>query len=284
MQYVYSVLRPRAGLHFTLQAPSGEQRQVDVLANVQQSKRVKDLTGGGGGQDLWDFVRDEEAQEHLLRARYREYGNQISVIKLPVFFFSENEVEDILGKARKHENLILDLRDNPGGSIDTLKYLIGGVFDKETKIADRKGRKEVKPEVAKPLRNAFRGKLVVLVDARSASAAELFARTVQLEKRGTVIGDRTSGAVMEAKRYDEKMGTDTVIFYGASITEWDLIMSDGKSLEHVGVTPDEVVLPTAQDLANDRDPVLARAAEILGVKMTSEDAGKGFPYEWPPLQ
>jgi C-terminal processing protease CtpA/Prc len=255
-----------------------------VLANVQQSKRVKDLTGGGGGQDIWDFVRDEEAQEHLLRARYREYGSQISVIKLPAFFFSQNEVEDILGKARKRENLILDLRDNPGGSIDTLKYLIGGVFDKETKIADRKGRKEVKPEVAKPLHNPFRGKLVVLVDARSASAAELFARTVQLEKRGTVIGDRTSGAVMEARHYDEKMGTDTVIFYGASITEWDLIMSDGKSLEHIGVTPDEVVLPTAQDLANDRDPVLARAAEILGVKMTAEDAGKGFPYEWPPLQ
>jgi C-terminal processing protease CtpA/Prc len=284
MQYVYSVLRPQPGLHFMLQAPSGEQRQLDVLATVQQGKRVKDLTGGGGGQDLWDFVRDEETQEHLLRARYREYGNQISVVKLPAFFFTQNEVEDILGKARKHESLILDLRDNPGGSIDTLKYLTGSVFDKETKIADRKGRKETKPEIAKPLHNPFRGKLVVLVDARSASAAELFARTVQLEKRGTVIGDRTSGAVMEAKHYDEKMGTDTVIFYGASVTEWDLIMPDGKSLEHIGVTPDEIVLPTAQDLANDRDPVLARAAEILGAKMSPEDAGKAFPYEWPPLQ
>jgi hypothetical protein len=87
---------------------------------------------------------------------------------------------------------------------------------------------------------------------------------------------------MESKHYSEKMGGDTVIFYGASITEWDLIMADGKSLEHTGVTPDEMVLPTALDMANGRDPVIARAAELLGTKISPEVAGKMFPYEWPP--
>ena len=87
---------------------------------------------------------------------------------------------------------------------------------------------------------------------------------------------------MESKHYDEKMGTDTVIFYGASITEWDLIMTDGKSLEHVGVTPDELLLPTASAIANNRDPVLSYAAQKMGVNLNPGDAGKVFPYEWPP--
>lgn len=122
----------------------------------------------------------------------------------------------------------------------------------------------------------------MLVDARSASAAELFARIIQLEKRGLVMGDQTQGAVMEARRYNERSEADTVVFYGASITEWDLIMSDGKSLEHVGVTPDERILPGADALANKRDPVLAHAVQSLGVNLSLEEAGKAFPYEWPP--
>jgi C-terminal processing protease CtpA/Prc len=282
IQYLFSALRPQASLRLALQDPSGAQRQIDVTAKIRQTKRVTDLTGENGASDIWDLIRDEETQEHLMRSQTVEYGNQVTVLKVPEFRFSALEVESMLGKAHKHDNLVIDLRGNPGGSVDTLKYLVGGMFDKEIKIADRVGRKDTKPEIAKPLHNPYRGKLVVLVDARSASAAELFARVIQLEKRGVVIGDVTQGAVMEAKHYEEKAGVDTVIFYGASVTEWDLVMSDGKSLEHVGVTPDELLLPSPHALANGRDPVLAHAVETLGVKITGEEAGKAFPYEWPP--
>ena len=281
IQFVFSVLRPRPAIRLGLQDPSGAKREVDVVAKMRPLKRVTDLTGGNGGSDIWDMIRDEETQEHLMRGRWTEYGDQVTVLKVPEFDFTVGEVENMIGKARRHQNLVIDLRGNPGGAVETLKYLVGGVFDKEIKIADRKGRKDTKPEVAKPLHSPYTGKLIVLVDARSASCAEVFARVIQLEKRGTVIGDLSSGAVMEAKHYDEKVGTDVVVFYGASITEWDLIMSDGKSLEKTGVTPDELMLPTGDDLAKHRDPVLAHAVETLGVKITPEEAGKAFPYEWP---
>jgi C-terminal processing protease CtpA/Prc len=283
IRYVFSALRPQPLLRLALQDPAAAQRQVDITAHMQQGKRVTDLTGAGGGSDVWDLYRKMETQEHLLRVRYVEYGDQLLVMKLPEFvYLTPSEVDGMMGKARKHQNLIIDLRGNPGGAIDTLKSMIGGVFDKEVKIADRVGRKDKKPEMAKPLHNPYTGKLIVLVDAQSASASELFARVIQLEKRGTVIGDQTAGAVMEARHYSEQSGADTVIFYGASITESDLIMTDGKSLEHVGVTPDEIVIPNAQALAAGRDPVLAHAAETLSVKVTADEAGKLFPYEWPP--
>ena len=281
MQYVFNTLRPQPALRLDLRDPAGRQRQVEVVTTMIEKKRVTDLTASGSDNDIWDLLRQEEDAEHLGRAQFAELNEDTGVLKFPGFHFNESEIENMIGKARKHKALVLDLRGNPGGSVDTLKYLIAGCFDKEIKVGDRIGRSEHKPLVAKPRGHPFTGKLVVLVDSKSASASELFARVVQIEKRGTVLGDRSSGSVMESKHYNYKSGLDTVIFYGASITDADLVMSDGKSLEHNGVLPDEVVLPSGDDLANGRDPVLAHAVETVGVRLSPEAAGKLFPYEWP---
>src|SRR5207237_3921040 len=113
---------------------------IDVADRMRESRRVTNLTFDGSS-DIWDLIRDQENQEHLLRARYAEYGDQLLAVKIPEFFFSPNEVENIIGKIHKYPNLIIDLRGNPGGSVDTLKYLVGGMFDKEATIAERVGMK-----------------------------------------------------------------------------------------------------------------------------------------------
>jgi carboxyl-terminal processing protease len=276
MNYVNGVLRPQAALRLNVRTAAGIERELEVAAKMRpdgtQIKEPKDVFN--------DLIREGEDDFMLGRPRIVEMDD-LMVLKIPVFLFSDSDANDMIGRARRHKNLIIDLRSNPGGAEDSLKYLIGLLFDKDIKIGDRVRRDERKELIAKSRRNPFTGKLVVLVDSDSASAAELLARVVQLEKRGAVMGDHTSGSVMEARRYGYETGMGIVSFFGASITEADLIMTDGKSLEHAGVAPDEISIPTATDLSGGRDPVLAHAAELLGFRISAADAGKFFPYQWP---
>ncbi len=257
-------------------------RRVLVDTATRQLKAERNITGTSGN-DYYQLLRESENEGHVLRQQQQVMDDAV-IWKMPRFFISDPEVDHLFDAVRKHNTLILDLRGNPGGAVTTLDRMLGNVFDHDVKIADRVGRKDLRPEVAKTLGgHAFAGEIIVIVDSASASAAELFARVIQLEHRGLVLGDRSSGSVMEAQIYPFAHGLGAEIYYGFSVTEADLIMKDGKSLEHVGVTPDEIVLPTPQDLAAERDPVLARAAEVAGVKLDPEAAGKLFPFEWLPF-
>jgi len=278
MEYILNILSPRAVLQVQLRGPDGQTRKVDVMSRVKQLQKLVDLTSDTG---FWNLIRELENADRLARTRCKDAGSDLEICKMPDFELEDEQVRQIFSWARKKKSLILDLRDNPGGSVDTLGHMIGGFFDHEVKIGDRVGRKAMKPQIAKGQHDPFTGQLVVLVDSDSASAAELFARVMQIEKRGTVIGDGSSGLVMEGRVFDHRAGTGSVVFYAAMVTDADVVMTDGHSLERRGVTPDELLLPSAADLVNNRDPVMARAAELLGVKMTAEEAGKLFPYEWP---
>ena len=72
-----------------------------------------------------------------------------------------------------------------------------------------------------------------------------------------------------------------IIAYSLSVTDADIVMTDGHSLEGNGVTPDELLVPKPEDLAAKRDPVLARAAELVGFKLDAEKAGTIFPPREP---
>ncbi|HEX6503797.1 MAG TPA: S41 family peptidase [Terriglobales bacterium] len=276
MVYILNVLQPETSIRLTLAEVDGQSRQLDVLAKFQLSTVNQYFLHQGANTR----GRDAAVENHLRRPRYFEKGKELLIVKLPAFEFSASEVDNIVGKMRAHTGVVLDLRGNPGGYEDTLLRLLDGLFQGDLKIFDRITRDSTKP-VSLPSghREVFTGHLAVLIDSESASASELFARVVQVERRGFIIGDRSSGLVMEAKLYRHEMAVDSPVGYAVCVTNADLMMADGKSLEHVGVEPDVLALPTGQDLANRRDPALAKAAALVGGHLSAEEAGQILPLE-----
>ncbi|MEP7075329.1 MAG: S41 family peptidase [Acidobacteriota bacterium] len=270
LKYHYLVLAPQPKITLFIVKPSGNRYKVDIDAQINRESVFKP----SNRELLLEWQRTFRERTH------QELYNDIpglAIWKIPAFEFSDIKVDKMIDRVKKGTSAILDLRGNSGGYVYSERELVSAFFDKEVMICNVLSRKKKEIEAVKgDGKKAFTGKLVVLVDSESASAAEVFARVVQLEGRGLVIGDQTSGKVMEALTFDHYFGLDNVIGYAFSITDADLVMKDGQRLEKVGVTPDDRVVPTPLDLANSRDPVLARAAEKLGFELTAEEAGKIF--------
>jgi C-terminal processing protease CtpA/Prc len=275
IEYVDNVLDPRPEMQLEVKGSSDEKQKVEIQAKVTNSPDVVYRPGAGV---RYDVIRKYENVNHRMRMQVVQAGN-VAILKFPWFYYGPDKFYWLNGKIRKSQALVVDLRGDQGGAVDTLKNFVGMFFDHDVKLFDKVERKKTTAEVAKGEHAIyFPGKVIVLVDSESASAAEIFARVMQLEKRGTVMGDRSSGSVMEA---NDLFAFSSGVDYGAEVTVANLIMTDGKSLEHIGVYPDEMVLPTVAALESGNDPVLAHAAQLLGVTISPEDAGKLFPYEWP---
>lgn len=275
INYLYYVLTPRTRIRLNVIKPDGKRQELEVETKIVEGK------GSMNASDFVDLVEKEEKEDLRNNHRFHEAGEDLLIWKMRRFDLEPEKVDSMLGRAKKHKALILDLRGNGGGRELTLLRMISNLFDRDVKVGDIKRRNETKPLVAKTRgNNTFSGKLIVLIDSKSGSASEVLARTVQLEKRGVIIGDVSSGGVMRSITHSHQHGVGAIIFYGARITDADIIMTDGKSLERVGVTPDELKLPTAAQLAAKQDPVLAYAASLAGVTLTPEKAGELFPVIW----
>ena len=278
--YLYTALAPRPVVKIEVQSPGEQPRQLELKAKVKTGKQVFDLTDTF---DLNAYYRELEDEARMTEHRAVEVSKDVAIWRMPSFDLTSDGVDERIDKVKKYQTLIIDLRRNGGGAVETLQRVVGNLFDRDITIGNIKLRKETKPMLAKTRGDSgFKGRLFVLVDSNSGSASEVLARVVQLEKRGTILGDLTAGKVMRSRLYPHQIGLETVVFYGVSVTDADLIMSDGKSLEGIGVTPDEVLLPTADDLRSQKDSVLSRAATLAGGTLEPAEAGKLFPFKWKP--
>ena len=277
--YTFSTLVPLTESHLVVSNPAEGTHSITIESRLITIP----MTAVAGGTTLQQLMRLREGDWMVRRSRVVEVNNKLMIWKLPAFRVPESEIKHQLNSARKHDTLILDLRDNHGGSEDDLRWMIGSFFDHDITVGEMMQRDKQEPLSAPSLgKQSFTGKLYVLVNNSSASAAEIFARTVQLQKRGTVMGDETGGAVGRGKRILLRGGPVSGLVYSVEVTVARLRLPDGTDLEGRGVKPDLQMIPTSLDLAEQRDPVLSAAAQLAaGVLLSPEEAGKMFPVEWP---
>ncbi len=275
INYLFRVLRPQAADALALLNLDGTQRTLMLSPEM-----TAEHYSAAAIDSTW---YDRPPQEFPQRSH--AVGKSVIIWNFPTFMVSEEAVDKLVTDSGNYPAMILDFRGNTGGSEKTLLRLIENVMDHNVAVGTKVTRKPSPPLVAKSRgKKAYPGKIIVLVDSRSGSASEIFARIMQLEHRATVVGDRTAGSVMEARFYPHHFPNTSYSAppdYGAQISQADILMSDGKSLEHSGVTPDTKMVPAGGDLAASRDVVLSYAVHLVGGDLSPEEAGKLFPIQWP---
>lgn len=178
--YVLNVLRPQSKIAVTVRSEAGEIRQFEMVPKVFEGQLIRPSVG--------DLRMIGELEYKRIRPRFVSLNDDVLVGRISKFWFGQSEVDKLVSAARKHKTVILDLRGNPGGAVESVRLLVSGFFDHDVKIGDVVARKNTKPMLAKPDRHTFSGRLIVLVDSWSSSGAEVFARVIQIEKRGIILG------------------------------------------------------------------------------------------------
>jgi carboxyl-terminal processing protease len=155
------------------------------------------------------------------------------------------------------DGLILDLRNNPGGFLDTAVKMAGewvfrGVVVKE-KMSDGTSRDYDSDGIARlaDLRT------VVLVNGGSASASEIVAGALQDYDKATLVGEQTygKGSVQDYTEYDD--GSALKLTVALWYTPKD------RSIDKDGIKPDVEVKMTPEDFDADKDPQMDKALELV---------------------
>lgn len=234
---------------------------------------VQKIRGEKGTEVTFSVFRDGETEFKDIRVvrdtitiptSKTEKRGDVFIISLYSFnAISEFEIQKALREYVKSgtDKLILDLRGNPGGYLQsavgiTSYFLPVGKTIVRESYGEGKDE-EVYRSAGKELGKNSPKKLVILVDGGSASASEILAGALQEHGVATLIGTQTfgKGSVQELVQLDD--GSSIKI----TVARW--LTPNGTSISEGGLTPDMVVERTPEDRIAEKDPQLDAALEFL---------------------
>ncbi len=198
----------------------------------------------------------QAAQKSVFSLQQGETTRKIGIIKLPAFYediearrkgdknyrSASRDVARLLGelKQEKVDGVLLDLRNNGGGSLSEAIDLTGLFVGKGPVVQQRNAKGEIQVESDKLKQAAWTGPLGVLINRGSASASEIFAAAIQDYDRGVVIGEPSfgKGTVQTVVNLDEVAQSPTPKFGELKFTIAQFFRVNGGTTQLRGVTPD----------------------------------------------
>ncbi len=193
-----------------------------------------------------------------------EAQRRIGIVKLPTFYqdfegrrrnaadyaSATRDVAKLLAgfKADKVDGVVLDLRNNGGGSLDEAIELTGLFIEQGPVVQVRESGGRVTVNSDRNPAVAWDGPLAVLINRGSASASEIFAGAIQDYGRGLVIGETTfgKGTVQNVVPLDRWPASEKERFGQVKLTIAQFFRVSGSSTQHKGVVPD-LAFPASVD-------------------------------------
>ena len=180
----------------------------------------------------------------------RDLGDGMGYLRITQF--NEPAAEDFARALagldeKKFSELILDLRDNPGGLLESAVAITEQVLPKGKEIVTVRGRAGERPKQrfdAGPCDRRYTElPLAVLVNGGSASASEVMAGALQAHKRAVLVGETTYGKASVQSVIKLALRPDCAV----RLTTGYYYTPDGKMIHGKGIIPDvEVVVPKAE--------------------------------------
>lgn len=135
--------------------------------------------------------------------------------------------------AKNVEGIIIDLRNNPGGSLEEVARMLGQVIKSGPVVQIRDGNGNVSVfEDNDGGAQTYAGPLAILVNLASASASEIYSAAIQDYERGVVIGSTTTG------KGTAQVQLDSLAYGQATLTQRKFYRVTGGSTQNKGVIPD----------------------------------------------